>query len=290
MRNFFRILFLPITVPLDFITKYFKSVVFLTILFIIFYNSSDNTKLSSENLAVVELSGPILDATLFLKSLKDIDTPNIKGVLVVVDSPGGLVPPSIEISLALKELKERKKVVVYSSGTMASGGYYASIWADKIISNPGSIVGSIGVIFEGFNAEELIKKIGIKSQVVKAGEYKEVGSIHREWSELERGHIEKLVERQYEMFLFDVSMARGLDIDDGDAFANGRVFLAQDAKEIGLIDEVGNISYAKNELIVLSGVENPIWVDKQSFKDYFEELFSASLIKAFTNILYIKNY
>ncbi len=83
---------------------------------------------------------------------------NIKGVLLVVNSPGGAVAPSVELAFAIKELSEIKPVVAYASGVMASGSYYASIWADKIIANPGSMVGSIGVIFQGTNLEELMEK------------------------------------------------------------------------------------------------------------------------------------
>ncbi|NCB14105.1 MAG: S49 family peptidase, partial [Erysipelotrichia bacterium] len=154
MFNFFRFLFSPIIAILDFITKYFKTIVFLTIIYFFVFSSNDELTNTNNlaNLQKIELSGPILDVN---KVLENIDKAkkdnNIKGVMLVVDSPGGAVAPSIEVAYAIKELKQIKPVVVYASGVIASGSYYASIWADKIIANPGSIVGSIGVIMQGVN-------------------------------------------------------------------------------------------------------------------------------------------
>ena len=172
MFNFFRILFSPIIAILDFITKYFKTIVFLTIIYFVVTPSNENlTDVNSHaNLQKIELTGPIMDVS---KTLEDIqkakEDKNIKGVLFVVNSPGGAVAPSVELAYAIKELKEIKPVVVYASGVIASGSYYASIWANKIIANPGSIVGSIGVIMQGVNTEELMEKIGVSTQTVKAG-------------------------------------------------------------------------------------------------------------------------
>ena len=146
MFNFFRILFSPIIAILDFITKYFKTIVFLTIIYFIVTPTNENlTDVNSHaNLQKIELTGPIMDVS---KTLEDIqkakEDKNIKGVLFVVNSPGGAVAPSVELAYAIKELKEIKPVVVYASGVIASGSYYASIWANKIIANPGSIVGSM---------------------------------------------------------------------------------------------------------------------------------------------------
>lgn len=161
MFNFFKILFSPVIAILDFITKYFKTIVFLTIMYFIFADSNEGLTDTNSfaNLQKIELSGPILDVS---KTLEDIEKAkvdkNIKGIMLVVNSPGGAVAPSVELAYAIKELKEIKPVVVYASGVIASGSYYASIWANKIIANPGSMVGSIGVIMQGVNAEELMEK------------------------------------------------------------------------------------------------------------------------------------
>ena len=165
MFNFFKTIFSPIIAILDFITKYFKTIVFLTIIYFITIPADENLAEGKNhaNLQKIELTGPIMDAT---KTLEDIqkakDDKNIKGVLFVVDSPGGSVAPSVELAYAIKELKDVKPVVVYASGVIASGSYYASIWGNKIIANPGSMVGSIGVIMQGVNTKELMDKIDKK--------------------------------------------------------------------------------------------------------------------------------
>merc|ERR1711879_953493 len=139
------------------------------------------------NLQKIELVGPILNVDKVLIQIADAKkNKNIKGVLLVVNSPGGAVAPSVELAYAIKELASLKPVVAYASGVMASGSYYASIWADKIIANPGAMIGSIGVIFQGTNLEELMKTIGVKTQTVKAGKYKEAGTPTRAWNTYEK--------------------------------------------------------------------------------------------------------
>ena len=192
MFEFFRKLFSPVIAILDFITKYFKTIVFLTIIYVVFFNSDEEriTTKSTANLQKIELVGPIIDVSKTLENIEKAKTDtNIKGVLLVVDSPGGAVAPSVEVAYAIKELKQIKPVVVYASGVIASGSYYASIWADKIIANPGSMVGSIGVIMQGVNTKELMDKIGIQTQTVKAGKYKESGTPTRKWTEFEEKPI-----------------------------------------------------------------------------------------------------
>ncbi|XPV53190.1 MAG: signal peptide peptidase SppA [Halarcobacter ebronensis] len=167
--------------------------------------------MQTANLQKIELSGPIMDSTKVLEQVNQAkEDNNIKGVLFVVNSPGGAVAPSVEIAYAIKELKELKPVVAYASGVMASGSYYASIWANKIIANPGSMVGSIGVIFQGANVEELMHKIGVKTQTVKVGKYKEAGTPTRAWENFEKAELEKVIDDTYDMFITDVGSARGL--------------------------------------------------------------------------------
>ncbi len=267
----FKKIFSPITAILDFIQKYFKALIFLLIVLVLILSSTHQT-LQKPNLAKIELSGTILDAKEILKKIDEASRPNIKGVLFVVNSPGGAVAPSVEISLAIKRLREKKPVVAYAAGTMASGSYYSSIWANKIVANPGSIIGSIGVIFESANIEELSKKIGIKPQVVKAGKYKEVGTPFRKWNEDEKKEIKKVIYDTYDMFVRDVATARKLNIKDKDKFANAHIFTAREAKKVGLIDEVGTIYDAKKELIKLSKVKNPIWQKEDKFEKLFDKI------------------
>ncbi len=291
MSNFFRILFLPITTPLDFIQKYFKALVFIFIVLVVFSAMDEKEQKEGQtNLAKIYLYGPILDASLFLEELENAKEPNIKGVLLVIDSPGGLVAPSIEISYAIRDLAKTKPVVVYSSGTMASGSYYAAIYANKIISNPGSLVGSIGVIFEGFNIKELAQKIGVKEQVVKAGKYKEIGTMMRDWEPHEKAEMEKLVSAQYKMFVSDVATARKLDPSNHTIYADAKVFTAAQAKEVGLVDEIGIISNAESEIISLSGVSEPIWQQDSEFEKFMKKFMEEATLKLASMIFRTWNY
>ncbi|BDY12538.1 signal peptide peptidase SppA [Hydrogenimonas cancrithermarum] len=284
MSDFFKKLFAPITATLDFIQKYFKSLLFLLILLLILAPAGTES-VKPPNLASVNLFGPILSADKIVKELEELsEEKSIKGVLLLVDSPGGAVAPSVEISLAVKRLKEKKPVVAYAAGTMASGSYYASIWADKIVANPAATIGSIGVIMEGMNIRGLLDKVGVKPQVVKAGRYKEAGTPFRKWTPEERKEIETHVLDIYQMFVDDVAKARRLDPKHPERFADAKIFIARKAKEIGLIDQIGSIKEAKELTKTLSGVEEAHWKEKSKWEQYIENLAEEST-KTFVNQL-----
>ena len=288
MFNFFRILFSPVIGILDFITKYFKTIVFLAIMYFIFVDTNESLKDTNSfaNLQKIELSGPILDVS---KTLEDIEKvkldKNIKGVLLLVNSPGGAVAPSVELAYAIKELKQIKPVVVYASGVIASGSYYASIWANKIIANPGSMVGSIGVIMQGVNAEELMSKIGVSTQTVKAGKFKESGTPTRKWTDFEEKQLQSVIDDTYNMFISDVAEARKLDVKNHTQFADAKIFTSKQAKEVGLVDEVATISFAQSELATLSEVENPVWKKEDKFDKFMDRLVSETISNVSMNFI-----
>lgn len=281
MFNFLKWLFSPIIAILDFITKYFKTVVFLTIIYFVVFDTNEATLTSTQsnaNLQKIELNGPIMDASKVLEQITQAkNSSNIKGVLFVVNSPGGAVAPSVEIAYAIKELSALKPVVAYASGVMASGSYYASIWANKIIANPGSMLGSIGVIFQGANVEELMEKIGVKTQTVKIGKYKEAGTPTRAWATYEKEELEKVINDTYDIFITDVSSARKLKKENHKEFADAHIFTARQAKAVKLIDEVATLTYAQNELIKLSKVSYPIWKKEDKFDKFLDKLISEAV-------------
>jgi len=268
---------------LKWIGEHFKGLLFLLILFLIFMPSA-KTPLHKANLQEIKLFGPIVDAETILKEINEaMEDKAIKGVLLNVNSPGGAVPPSIEISYAVRALQKRKPVIAYASGMMASGSYYSSIYAEKIIANPGAIVGSIGVIMESANIQELMNKIGIKPQLVKQGTYKEAGTPTREWTPKEREELERLTKDTYDLFVSDVARARGLDINRSSIFADAHIFLAHRAKKVGLIDAVGIVSEAKRELAQKAGVDTPYWKKRDKLDSLIDELTSKMT-------LHIQNY
>ena len=261
------------------IGQHFMGMLFLLIAFVVLMPSS-TTQLKTANLQEIKLAGPIMSADAILKEIKAAQKDkNIKGVLLNVDSPGGSVPPSIEIAYAIKELKKHKPVVAYASGIMASGSYYGSIYANKIIANPGAIVGSIGVIMESANVEELMKTIGVKTQIVKQGTYKEAGTPTREWTPQEREELERLTKDTYDLFVSDVAEARGLEVSKAKIYADAHIFSAKRAKEVGLIDEIGVISTAKADLAKLAKVKKPEWKEKDKLESFIEQFATKSMMQ-----------
>lgn len=276
--EFIKKIFSPIGATINYIQNHFKAMLFILLLVLIFAPAGKQ-ELTPNNLQQIALAGPIMDATDIVQKIDAAaDNDAIKGVLLTVDSPGGAVAPSVEIAYAIKRLKAKKPVVVYAKGTMASGSYYASIWADKIIANPGSMVGSIGVIMQGADLSGVMKKIGIKSQVVKAGLYKQIGTPDRPWKKYEINELNKVIQGTYDMFTQDVASARKLDIKKRDMFANAHIFTAQQAKDVGLVDEVGVLYNAKNELIVLSGVSHPLWNKEDQFDKLMKKLAASTAV------------
>ncbi len=280
--NFIKTLFLPITVPMKFIQDHFKAMIFLLILFLIFAPDSEQD-MTPNNLQQINLVGPIMEVTEVLEQLEEAtENDSIKGVLLVVDSPGGAVAPSIELAYAVKRLKEKKPVVVYAKGTIASGSYYASIWASEIIVNPGSMVGSIGVVMQGADMSGLMQTIGIKTQSVQAGKYKKVGTTDRPWEDYEINELNKVIHGTYDMFTADVAEARDLDIKKRDLFANAHIFTAAQAKEVGLVDSLGVTYDAKLKTAELSEVTNAVWNKEDKFDKMLKKLSATTAVTLHT--------
>jgi protease-4 len=280
--NFIKKLFLPITVSMKFIQDHFKAMLFLLLLFILFA-PQDEQDFTPNNLQEILLVGPIMDSTEIVAKIDDAAKNDaIKGVLLSVDSPGGAVSPSIEIAYAIKRLKEKKPVVAYAKGTIASGSYYASIWANEIIANPGSMVGSIGVIMQGADLSGVMEKIGIKTQTVQAGKYKQIGATDRPWADFEVNELNKVIQGTYDMFAQDVADARGLDIKKRDLFANAHIFTALQAKEVGLVDTLGVGFDAKKRVQELSGVDKAVWNKEDKFDKLMKKLSASTAITIYT--------
>lgn len=270
--NFLKKLFSPIAATINYIQNHFKAMLFLLLLFVLFF-PSQKEHLAPNNLQSIALSGPIFDTTQVVREIEEArKNDQIKGVMLVVDSPGGAVAPSLEVAYAVKRLKKEKPVVVYAKGTLASGSYYASIWASEIIANPGAMVGSIGVIMQGVDTKELLEKIGVKTQVVKAGKYKQIGTPDRPWTAAERAEIDKIIQGTYDMFVRDVAGARNLDPAKRAEFADAHIFTAAQAKAVGLIDALGVEYDARERMKTLSGVQEAVWNEESKLDRFFKEL------------------
>jgi protease-4 len=259
---------------LRFIQEHFKAT--LLVLFVLWLLiPAGEEGIAAHNLQKITLTGPILDAATILEQLDEAaENPDIKGVLFCIDSPGGAVAPSVEIAYAIKRIRDTKPVVVYASGIMASGGYYAGIWGNEIIANPGSMIGSIGVILQGADISELMEKVGVKTQVVQAGTYKQVGTFDRSWTNQERAELDKVISGTYYLFVRDVARARRLDPHRSGDYADAHIFTAEQAQKVGLIDTIGVEYDAKKRVEKLSKVDKPLW-NKEDPMDRFFKRFAA---------------
>ncbi|OHD96849.1 MAG: endopeptidase IV [Sulfurimonas sp. RIFCSPHIGHO2_12_FULL_36_9] len=280
--QFIKNIFSPILAVMKFIQEHFKAMIFLLIVFLIFAPTS-NEDLKPNNLEEIYLTGPIMDVSDVVKQIDEASSnEHVRGILLNVDSPGGAVAPSIEVAYAIKRAREKKPVIAYASGTIASGSYYASIWANEIVANPGSMVGSIGVIMQGADVSELMSKIGIKSQSVQAGKYKKVGAPDREWTKYEIDELNKVINGTYDLFTTDVANARGLDINKRDDYANAHIFTAHQAKDVGLVDSIGVGYDAKNRLAQLSGVVKPVWNEDDKIDRLMKKLSAQTAVMLYT--------
>jgi len=259
---------------LRFIKGHFKATILVLFVLWLILPSGDEG-ITPHNLQKITLTGPILDATPIVEQIDEAgENDDVKGVLFSIDSPGGAVAPSVEIAYAIKRLSEKKPTVVYAAGIMASGGYYSAIWGNEIIANPGSMIGSIGVIIEGADVSGLMEKVGVKTQVVHAGEYKQVGTMERQWSNIERAELEKVINGTYDLFVSDVARARNLDLNQSKEYANAHIFTAAQAKKVGLVDSIGVEYDAKKQVEKLSKVKEPLW-NKEDPMDKFMKRFAA---------------
>ena len=280
--DFIKKLFSPITWTIQLIQNNFKAMLFLLLLFLLFAPQSEE-KFTSNNLMQINLVGPIMEVSEIVEQIENATSNDqIKGILFVVDSPGGAVAPSIELAYAIKRAKEKKPVIVYAKGTIASGSYYASIWANEIIANPGSMVGSIGVIMQGANLSGIMEKIGIQTQIVKAGKYKQIGTPDREWKDYEINELNKVIQGTYDMFSQDVADARGLDFTKRDIYANAHIFTASQAKEVGLVDTLGVLYDAQLRLVELSGVKKPVWNKEDKFEKLMKKISASAALNLHT--------
>ena len=214
---------------------------------------------TKKQIARIEITGAIASETRkqVLKAFKTIEEKKFPALLLRIDSPGGTVADSQEIFAALQKLQLEKDVkVVASFGNIsASGGVYIGVGAKHIVSNPGTITGSIGVILRGNNLERLLDKVGVSFKVVKSGPYKDILAFDRETTEEEVHILQQLIDVSYGQFVATVAKGRGLEEDTVRSFADGRVFTGEQALELGLVDRLGTEEDARRWAAELAGLD-----------------------------------
>jgi protease IV len=264
----------------------FFAVVFLASFFSGSKRTGDNLPIvGADRVALVKVEGVLMASAPVVEELNNYaEDPSIKAIVLRIDTPGGGVVVSQEIFNAVQNAKKEGKKIVVSMGTVAaSGGYYVAAAADKIVANPGTLTGSIGVIMQFTVIEKLLDKIGVKGQVIKAGEYKDVGSPFREMTPQEKKLLQNVIDDVHNQFIEAVvkgrngALAEGrkLSIEEVRAIADGRIFTGRQAYDLRLVDELGDLGDSIRIAGTLAGIKGrPQIIEKKKkipFLEYLRE-------------------
>ncbi len=239
-----------------------------TLAMVILAQGLNTTNLETGNIALIRIEGAIqsstgvfdgADPTEILPLLRtSAEDPNIRAVVLRINSPGGQAAASQEIYREVMRVRNAGKPVVASIGDVAaSGAYYVASAADKIISEPGAMTGSIGAFFTIPQLSDLLEKLGIEYVIIKGGEFKDIGSPYREITPEEKKLLQDMIDDVHDQFINDVAAGRGLDVEAMREVADGRILTGRQAKELGLIDEYGNLYDAIDLAAEMAGVESP---------------------------------
>ena len=234
------------------------------------HRTSADIFISRPGVGVIELKGIITRSEETIADLiKFKNNDNVKAIVVRIDSPGGAVGASQEIYRELRRVGRVKPVVASMGSVAASGGYYSAIGAGKIVASPGTLTGSMGVILKFANLEEIFHKIGYKSETIKSGKYKDMGSPSRSLTGEEREMLQDLLDNVHGQFIRDIAESRNLGEEEVREIADGRIFSGEQARDLGLVDELGNFTDAVLLAADLGGLHdsdpNLIYPEKNDF-------------------------
>ena len=264
------------------------------LLFLITFNSND---INENSIAVVNIDGVIVESGKFVKALDKFNKDaNIKAIILRINSPGGSVAPSQEIYEKVNQLKlDKKKPIVTSvSNVAASGGYYIAIGSDLIVTNPGSIVGSIGVIMSYPITKNLFNNLGVDFNTYKSGEYKDSGSPYRYNTENDDKYFNEVIEDLHGQFVLEVSRQRNIPLTELKEYAQGQIFTGNQAMQIGLVDRIGTFEDALNISKNLANISGDIDLvypeyEKYSFLNNFINFYDYLSIKNYLAPMFIMN-
>jgi protease-4 len=237
-------------------------------------------------IALVRVEGPIIEAKTIVDEISGYTKDNsIKAIVLRVNSPGGGVVPSQEIYSGVKKAAAQKKVIVSMGSLAASGGYYISAPANKIIANPGTITGSLGVIMEVPNVKVLLDKLGVKAEVIKSGKHKDIASPFRGIGKEEREILQGVMDDVHEQFISAVADGRKIPVDKVREIADGRVFSGRQAIKAGLVDELGDLDYAVKAAAKMAGIKGEPEIITKKEKSTIRELLSGTFNESVSRIL-----
>ena len=240
----------------------------------------DRWKSPSGEIALVRIQGMLMDSQNIVRQLSNYrHNPNVRGIVLRIDSPGGAVAPAQEIYNEIMKLKADHKTVYASMGTVAaSGGYYIACAANYVLANPGTLTGSIAAVMAFSNIEELTDKIGVKPIIIKSGKYKDVGSPLRGMKLEERKLLQSVVDDVHQQFVQAVAKGRGLPVSEVNEIADGRIMTGQQALTLKLVDEMGGLEKTIELLAKKIGVEGrPKVIEEKEETPFFDWLLQSSL-------------
>lgn len=238
-------------IGLSIIVLFFISVLFAKLL------SGDESSFSlGEEIGVVEVKGLIVDSHEYIIQLNKFrDNKRIKAVVLRIDSPGGVVGPTQEIYEEVKKFVLKKPLIVSMGSVAASGGYYIAAPASKIVANPGTITGSIGVLMKLSNIQGLLGKVGLKSFILKSGTFKDTGSPLRPMTREDRRILQEVIDSLHGQFVTAVSQGRKISIEEVRKIADGRIFSGEQAMHLKLVDRLGNFQDAVAVAAKMTGIK-----------------------------------
>ncbi|MGO9613997.1 MAG: signal peptide peptidase SppA [Dissulfurispiraceae bacterium] len=239
-----------------------------------------------DKVALIRIEGPILTSRTIVEEIKGyVSDKSIKAIVLRVDSPGGGVVPSQEIYGEVKKAAAKKKLIVSMGSLAASGGYYISCPATKIIANPGTITGSIGVIMEVPNIKGLMDKLGIKTEVIKSGKHKDLVSSFRDIGKDEREILQGVMDDVHEQFIQAVAEGRKIPLEEVRKIADGRIFSGRQAKTVRLVDDLGDLEYAIAEAAKMVGIKGEPEVVTKKERSLFMELLSGRIYERIRGVI-----
>jgi protease IV len=210
-------------------------------------------------IGVISIEGTIVDSEPILTQLVEFKKDKrVKAIILRVNSPGGGVAPSQEIYREIRKTIQIKKVIASMGSLAASGGYYIASGANKIVASPGTLSGSIGVIMEFVQVEDLLRKLGVGLEVLKTGEFKDIGSPHRKMSDRDKDLIQNLIGEVQSQFVDAVAKGRNLPAEKVREIADGRILSGARCKELGLVDVLGNFQDAVDLAKEMSAIEGDV--------------------------------
>jgi len=258
---------------------------------------SEGGWIGGDKVAVIRIEGVILDSRETIEELRRYrDNPSVKAIVLRIDSPGGAVVPSQEIFAEVRKTRAEGKIkLVTSMGNVAaSGGYYIAAATDKIVANPGTLTGSIGVIMELANVQGLLEKVGVQSVVIKSGRYKDLASPFRAMSAEDRALLQSVLDDVHDQFIRAVATGRALKVEQVRDLADGRIFTGRQARTAKLVDELGDLQDAIKLAARLVGIEGePRVVEPRkrfSFRDLIDNFFwgqGAQLVPSRISMKYL---